>query len=127
MSKNVRVELGDNGLPIRVFRKDKEWLKIPLDKWIWMTKADAVALIRLQVFQRTGGRVCEGETVVQGKCEVCDRPISWETMEQHEKIFKGKGGEVSLTNCVALCSSCHQTGPNAAHKDRRWQSAKLRD
>ena len=123
MEKKVRVELGDNGLPCRVFRKDKKWLQC--DNWMWLTKKDAVGLIRLQVFERTGGKVADGETVVPGKCEECERPIWWETFEQHEKIFKGRGGEVSLDNCKALCGSCHQWGPNAVHKDRRWQTARL--
>lgn len=125
MEKKVRVLIGDNDLPVRIFRKDKEWTKIPLDKWIWMTKADAVGLIRLQVFERTGGKVFEGETVVRGKCEVCERYITWDSMEQHERIFKGKGGSVSLENCVALCHDCHQGRPDSAHGNRRWQTAKI--
>jgi hypothetical protein len=124
MDKKVRVELGENDLPIRIFRKDKKWLQC--DNWIWLTKKDAVGLIRLQVFERTGGRVVDGETAELGKCEGCERPIRWETFEQHEKQFKGRGGEVSLQNCIALCGNCHQWGPNAAHKDRRWQTAKLK-
>lgn len=125
MEKKVRVLVGENNLPARIFRKDKEWLKFEPHEWIWMGKADAVGLIRLQVFERTGGRVFEGETLVKGKCEECDRYITWDSMEQHERIFKGKGGEVSLENCIALCHNCHTGSPTSAHGDRRWQTAKL--
>ena len=125
MEKKVRVELGDNGLPVRIFRRDKKYLTIPLDRWIWMTKADATGLIRLQVFERAGGKVEGGETLVPGNCEKCERPIWWETFENHEKVFRGRGGEVSLENCQALCPSCHQWGPNAIHQDRRWQTARI--
>jgi len=115
-SKIVRVQLGANGLPIRIFRKDHEYLQCP-EQWLGiMTKKEAVGSIRRQVFDR-----CDG------KCEQCERYITWESFELHEKVFKGKGGEVSLENSVALCNHCHQSGPNAAHRDRRWQSAKLRN
>lgn len=126
MEKLVRVEIGDHGLPIRIFRKDKKWLSVDLEKVIWISKSDAVGLIRLQVFNRTGGIVTNGETVVRGKCEQCGRPITWDTMEQHEKVFKGRGGEVSLENCLGLCHDCHTGSPTSKHGDRRWHSAKLR-
>lgn len=125
MEKRVRVELGDHSLPIRIFRKDKKWLQCPADRLHTMSKADAVALIRLQVFERTGGVMFEGETVVRGKCEECFRPITWDSMEQHEKIFKGRGGEVSLLNCLGLCHDCHTGSPTSKHGDRRWQTAKV--
>ena|ERR1700728_1024800 len=125
MEKLVRVELGDHGLPIRIFRKDKKWLQCPTERLYNMPKADAVTLIRLQVFQRAGGEVYEGETTIRGKCEECSAPITWDTMEQHEKIFKGRGGEVSLENCLALCHDCHTGSTTSKHGDRRWQTAKV--
>lgn len=125
MEKLVRVELGDHGLPIRIFRKDKKWLQCPEGKLHKMRKADAVGIIRLLVFSRSGGSVCEGETVMRGKCEECEHPITWESFEMHEKMFKGRGGEVSLENCLGLCHDCHQGSPNSKHGDRRWQTAKV--
>lgn len=124
--KTVRVELGNHGLPIRIFRKDKKWLLCPEGKLHTMTKQDAVALIRLQVFERAGGALYEGETTIRGKCEECDYPITWDSMEMHEKIFKGRGGDVSLENCLGLCHDCHTGSPTSKHGDRRWQPAKLR-
>lgn len=126
MEKLVRVELGDHGLPIRIFRKDKKWLQCPTDKLHKMRKADAVSIIRLMVFCRAGGLVSNGETLVWGECEECGQPIAWENFEMHEKIFKGRGGEVSLENCLGLCHDCHQGSPTSKHGDRRWQSAKVK-
>jgi hypothetical protein len=115
-SRIVRVEYGPHGLPIRIFRKDHQYLQCP-EQWLGiMTKKEAVGSIRRQVFDR-----CEE------KCEQCESYITWETMHMHEKVFKGKGGEVSLENSIGLCSKCHLTGANAAHADRKWQSAKLRN
>jgi len=115
-SKIVHVEMGLNGLPIRIFR-DKKWLDYPT---VEITKAEAVKGIRTQVFRR-----CWNPLSGNFECEKCGRTITWISGEMNERIPKGSGGEVSLDNCEALCRSCHQTGPDAAHKDRRWQTAKL--
>lgn len=117
-SKTVRVELGPTGLPIRIFRT-KEWLD-PAYPEVEMTKAAAVGGIRKQVFRR-----CWNPLSGNFECEKCGRTITWTSGEMNEIVPKGSGGEVSLDNCEALCRSCHQTGPDAAHKDRRWQTAKL--
>ena len=84
-----------------------------------MTKVEAVKYIREQVFVRSKNDDGIAE------CERCGRYITWDSMEMNEKKLKSLGGEVSLENCEALCRDCHQTGPDAFHKDRRWQSAKI--
>lgn len=114
MGKLVRVELGEDGTPVRIFRRDKRWLEVPFERIAWRQKAEAVGIIRRKVFDRSKSR-----------CEQCERFVTWESFEMHERIFKSRGGEVSMDNSIALCKSCHQTGPNAAHKDRRWQTAKV--
>lgn len=121
MSKLVRVEIGPNGLPCRIFR-DKSWKTC--DSVQIMDRGKAVGAIRAQVYDRaTGDSPAGGE---YSECERCGRTIRWDTFEMHETIPKGKGGEVSLTNCEALCKACHQTGPDAAHRDRRWQTSKIK-
>jgi len=126
-SKSVHVEIGPNGLPIRIFR-DKSWKTC--ESVQIMDRAHAVGSIRAQVFDRSevdspaGGELHE--------CENCGRIITWETFEMNEKRPKGAGGgktggEVSLENCEALCSQCHQGNPDSAHGDRRWHTAKLKD
>ena len=122
-SKTVRVEFDDFGNVIRIFRKDKKWLDCPVDRLGEMSKEEAVGRIRRSIYLRSSfdpqGVGCCPE------CERCGRRITWDTFEMHETVPRGKGGEQSLENCEALCRSCHQTGPDAAHKDRRWQTAKL--
>ncbi len=91
---------------------------LPDDQTTTMTKAQAVSFIRTRVYERSRSLVGAG-------CERCGRHITWDTMEMNERIPKGSGGEVSLTNCEALCHNCHQVGPDSAHGDRRWQTSKL--
>lgn len=117
-SKLAHVEIGINGLPCRIFRT-KEWKTC--DSVQIMDRGKAVGAIRAQVYDRS--EAPEGE---HHECERCGRYITWDWFEMHETIPKGKGGEVSLSNCEALCKACHQTGPDAAHADRRWQSAKIK-
>lgn len=123
MSKLVRVELGPEGNVIRIFR-DKGWRLLPEDSVQLMDKGAAVGLIRMQIYERCGGDSPAGGE--SHECEECGRSINWRTMEMHEQLAKGKGGEVSLKNCRALCHDCHQGSPDSAHGDRRWQTAKLR-
>jgi len=121
-SKLVKVELGPEGNVIRIFRKDKAWLSCPEDRLGVLPRAMAVKQIREQVYRRAhrfnGG-------LPSAFCERCGRSISWTTMEMHETVPKGKGGEVSLENCEALCHQCHTGSSDSAHGNRRWQSSKL--
>ena len=118
MSKQVRVEIGPNGLPCRIFR-DASWKTC--DSVQIMDRAKAVGAIRAQVYDRS--QAPEGE---HHECERCVRIIRWETFEMHETIPKGKHGEVSLDNCEALCHACHQGGPDSAHGNRRWHTSKIK-
>ena len=116
-SKPVRVEIGPNGLPCRIFR-DASWKTC--DSIQIMDRGKAVGAIRAQVFDRA-----ETEDSSSYECERCGRTIRWENFEMHETIPKGSGGEVSLENCEALCHQCHTGSPDSAHGNRRWQTAKL--
>ena len=123
-SKLVRVELGPDGRPIRIFR-DKSWRDLPREKVLKITKAEAVKAIRTQVFRRSFNPLTG-----QFECGVCGRTITWTTGEMNEKRPRGAGGgktggEVSLENCEALCHDCHQGNKDSAHGDRMWQTAKL--
>ena len=121
LGKQVRVEIGPNGLPCRIFR-DASWKTC--DSVQIMDRAKAVGAIRAQVYERaTGDSPAGGEL---SECERCGRIIRWETFEMHETIPKGKHGEVSLSNCEALCHACHQGGPDSAHGNRRWHTSKIK-
>lgn len=123
MTKQVHVELGPNGLPIRIFRT-KDWRDLPADLVQIMDRSHAVGAIRAQVFDRaTGDSPAGGES---SECERCGRYITWESFEMHETAPKGSGGEVSLENCEALCHGCHQGNTDSAHGNRRWQTSKIK-
>jgi 5-methylcytosine-specific restriction endonuclease McrA len=119
VSKQVRVQIGPNGLPTRIFG-DKSWRDFPPDDVRIMDRAHAVGAIRAQVWDRSENE--EG----WHECERCSRLIAWDSFEMNEKIPKGSGGEVSLENCEALCHACHQGGPDSAHGNRRWHTAKIK-
>jgi 5-methylcytosine-specific restriction endonuclease McrA len=119
MNKNVRVELGPERNVIRIFR-NKSWRELPVESVQLMDRAAAVKQIRIQVYDRAYN---DSRGTVE--CENCGRGIEWTTMEMNEKVPKGSGGEVSLSNCEALCHRCHQGNPDSAHGNRRWQTAKL--
>lgn len=110
----ARVEIDQFGVPIRILRKDLQWIGCPSSRLRMMTKAEAVKSIREQVFKRSGG-----------ECERCEKLITWFSMEMHEVIPKGRMGEVSLQNCKALCHRCHQGAPDSAHGNRRWHTSKI--
>lgn len=116
MSKLVRVQIGNNGLPVHIYR-DKSWREN--ENVQIMDRTRAVGAIRAQVYERS-----ESENGWH-ECEACGRIITWESMEMHEKVFKGKGGEVSVENCTALCHQCHTGNQDSAHGDRRWHTSKL--
>lgn len=117
MPKLVRVEIGPNGLPCRIFRT-KDWKTC--DSVQIMDRGKAVGAIRAQVYDRSESENGDHE------CERCGRYITWDSFEMNEKKLKSLGGEVSMSNCEALCKSCHQTGPDAYHANRRWQSSKIK-
>ena len=102
MSKQVYVEIGDEGLPIRIFRT-KDWRDLPVEKVRLMDKSKAVLSIRQQVYARSFQPSDIPDYEAFAECEQCGRNISCYTMEMNEKGPKGKnggktGGEVSLVN-----------------------------
>ena len=120
MSKQVHVQTGLNGLPIRIFR-DRSWRDLPEDQVQKMDKARAVGVIRAQVYDRA---VSEEDGLAE--CDRCGRVVQWNTFEMHETVPKGSSGEVSVEICEALCHQCHTGSPDSAHGNRRWQSAKIK-
>ena len=43
----------------------------------------------------------------QGICEECGEPASWPGLSPHEKLFRSRGGRMSLENSLMLCITCH--------------------
>ena len=118
--KWVRALIGPEGRPVRIFR-DKQWLDFPTEQVVEMTKAEAVGSIREQVFERA-----RNPLTGLFECENCGRIITWKNGEMNEILPKGRGGEVAMYNCEAICPPCHQVGSDSRHGMRSWQTAKLR-
>ena len=106
---HVWVEIGDSGLPVRIFKNEKIAFKSGILAIASMDRTTAVSLIRHTIFVRSDNH-----------CELCDSPIIEVTMQMHEMRHRGKGGEISLANSVAACARCHKY----KHRERNPQWSK---
>ena len=52
----------------------------------------------------TDGRVSR---CIGGICEICKRPPDWLGLHPHEKVFRSRGGKLTLDNSVMVCNICH--------------------
>lgn len=111
MRGRVFVEVDDDG-PIRIFRTPAAARLHDGYTEEWPRK-DAVAAIRLRVFQRA-----------KGHCEKCNKILTWAGCHMHERIPRSKGGEISLKNSEALCYSCHLGGSESEHPNRQVRFGK---
>lgn len=92
VSRWVYVENDARGHVIRIYRG----LPDPDDYFSIVERTLAISAIRKQVFARA-----------QGYCEYCGANLG-EGGHMHEKLSRGRGGLISLTNCVAICAACHR-------------------
>jgi len=102
----VWVELSPEGLPVRIFKSVRSaWTQASQGGFriAQMTHQTAVQHIRHQIFVRS-----------KGFCEECGSVITESSMEMHERLWRGKGGEISLENSIAACKGSHKF----AHRDR---------
>lgn len=99
--------------PIEIFKSQSEAIRAfmhnPEDcsqNLVEMDRARAVVHIRSRVYARAKGR-----------CEKCNETLTPNTAHMDEKVSRGEGGNISLTNCWLLCSMCH-IGPTGEHSNR---------
>lgn len=76
-------------------------------------RKDAVGEIRKRVFARANN-----------ECERCGKNLSPGQGHMDEKISRGEGGEISMSNCWELCYNCHIGRPDAEHGNRRLMFGK---
>ena len=114
----VTVELGKNGLPIRIFLSRKLACADPSLDIGEMRRGAAVSLIRKQIVQRSAG-ICE--------CG-CGKPVTEASGHMHERKPRGmtahERGEISVENSIFIRPDCHVWGRNSAHANRRPQWGK---
>ena len=100
MHKPVWVECGLDGSPIRIFKNAKQAANADAFGAVRECEyAEAVTSIRRKVF-----------VFADYKCQNpdCRKPVTWDSGELHEKVWKGRLGQVSIWNSICLCSSCHK-------------------
>ncbi len=108
MPRMVWAELDALGKAIRILKCQK--VSVAIDRVAFVLRAVAVDDIRRAVWERDGRR-----------CTHCGRAVTFGTMELHERVWRGRGGEVSVANGTTLCRDCHQDDPVAGHGARRPQ------
>lgn len=113
MTRYVWVQFGADGLVVRIFKNRKQAFLVGGTLGT-QPRAKAVTEVRQQIYRESGG-----------ECRRCGKPVSYdregpyEPMEMHEEHSRGKGGDISIWNSVALCHNCHTGSKNSAHGNRR--------
>lgn len=105
--KHIWVELGAAELNVvRIFKSRSAASRSGMILAL-MDRGTAVKAIRHQLWLR-----CKGE------CELGGEPITETTAHMHELKHRGQGGEISISNSVMACATCHRY----QHRDRnpRW-------
>lgn len=110
---------GVTKLPVLIFRTVRAALNneaYELGLVVQIEFAAAVESIRRQVFVRD-----------DWQCTHCGESITWDGPRKghmHERVWRSKGGEISVENSTTLCQSCHEHNLVAGHGKRavQWSS-----
>ena len=118
---DVFVELDpETELPTRIFKCTKKALKADPLYVMKMDRGKAVGMIRIQVI----AKAIRQKAIL---CQLCGAVVTETTGEMHEVLPRGKGGEISLDNCIYICYNCHIGKQDSEHGDRRFQTSKERN
>lgn len=109
MPDHVYVILGTDGRAIEILKNAKHAAQLSCTT-AYMLRKDATSQIREQVWVRDGRA-----------CTHCGAPVTRTSMELHERIWRGRGGEISVANSTTLCNNCHHNDPVAGHGKRKVQ------
>jgi Rieske Fe-S protein len=111
MPRMVWAGIGADGLAERIYKNRK--LAVIAGEPMggaYMLRAQAVTEIRRKIWLR------DNKT-----CTHCGQTVPWNVMQMHERIWRGRGGEISVANGTALCYHCHQCDDVAGHGKRSPQ------
>lgn len=107
--KIIWVELHvETRLPVAILKNSKHASHVA--NTAQMLRSVATGSIRQQVYERDGRA-----------CTHCGAPVTPDTMHMHERLWRGRGGEISLENSTTLCGYCHEHSEVAGHGKRRVQ------
>lgn len=109
MSQMVWAEVNFGGYVERIVRGRKTVTDHPVCRILRVERALAVNSIRRQIVVRS-----------DGECEICAAPVTESSGNMHEKVWRGKGGEISLANSIFICRTCH----HREHKSRNPRFSK---
>lgn len=103
------VEIDEEREPIRVFKNRKAMvLAMPYLECGWtvlMDRRSAVGKIRERIWKRQ-----------EGVCAMCPEILIRKSAHLHERVFRSKGGAISLDNSEILCYNCHINGIHGNRK-----------
>lgn len=108
----VWVILGADGRAIEILKNEKHACQQPAGVvTAFKDRGEATGQIRKQVFVRD-----------KYACTHCGNPVTWYNGHMHERVWRGRGGEISVENSTTLCPDCHDKDPVAGHGTRmlRW-------
>ena len=111
MPHMVWAELGADGRAVRILKCQK--LTAAVEHVAFILRMTAVGEIRRQIWERDKKR-----------CTHCGNTVLWSVMNMHERVWRGKGGEVSVCNGTTLCADCHQNSEVAGHGKRKVKWSK---
>lgn len=97
--------------PIAIFKNQKQAILAGVT-YGPMVYGEAVEKIRRAVFERD-----------QFACTHCGEDVTWGGVRRghmHERVWRGKGGQISVANSTTLCYNCHMNSP-AGHGSRKPQ------
>lgn len=109
---NVWVETEADGSAIRIFKNQKVAVAAGIVA-TFMDRNSAVTAIRRKIWNRD-----------RHTCTHCGDLVSWFVMNMHERIWRGRGGEISVSNGTTLCYNCHQHDDVAGHGTRQIKWSK---
>ena len=81
-----------------------------------LKRREFTALTKREAFKRSGG-TCDNN--------LCQTPITWETMQVDHILPDAMGGDNSLSNAACLCKPCHDAKTNGTVGDK-FEIAKRR-
>lgn len=108
----VWTQIAEDGLAVRIFKNLKAAVRSGTypHGCQYVEREIAVDAIRRKIWLRD-----------KKHCTHCGSIVSWFTMQMHERIFRGRGGEVSVENGTTLCADCHHNDDVAGHGKRKPQ------
>lgn len=107
MPRMVWVEIDTEGRALRIL-KNQKFITTAIAPVACVLRSVAVTTIRRKIWDRD-----------KHTCTHCGAIVPWSVFEMHERQWRGRGGEISVSNGTTLCNDCHQNDKVAGHGNRK--------